>query len=139
MLKKAGIVVAVAAAGVLSLSPLAFATDGHHDTPHHEDHHSQTHVDRSVAYTNVERDNLSNDCEFGQQGADVDATATGGSSLLGLAGLVTSVIAPVTTQTQLLNCTNIGVSDVIDFNSNNEDTTVTRTEIEDSGNTVIDD
>ena len=139
MLKKAGIVIAAAAAGVLSLSPLAFATNGQHHTPRHDDHHSRTDVDRSVDYTNVERNNLSNDCSFGQQGPDVDATATGGSSLLGLGGLVSNVIAPVTTQTQLLNCTNIGISDVIDVNSNNDDTEVTRTSIEDSGNTVTDD
>jgi hypothetical protein len=34
VLKKAGVVVAVVAAGMLSVSPLAFATEGHH---HDED------------------------------------------------------------------------------------------------------
>jgi hypothetical protein len=131
MLKKAGIVVAVAAAGLVSVSPLAFAT-GDHDHGHgHHDHHSASH---DVTYTNVERDNLTNDCAFGQAGPAVESTATGGSSLLGVANLVTSAIAPITTQTQLLNCTNVNVSDVIDLGSNNESRTSQRTEVEGSFN-----
>lgn len=137
MLKKAGIVVAVAAASLVAVSPLAFATEGHDD---HDRGHGQHHsAPRDIDYTNVEEGNLSNDCAFGQAGPQVASSATGGSSLLGIAGLVTDIIAPVTTQTQLLNCNNINVSDVIDFNSNNTDQTSTRTEIEDSGNTTIDD
>ena len=137
MLKKAGIVVAVAAASLVAVSPLAFATEGHDDHDRGHGHHHS--APRDIDYTNVEEGNLSNDCAFGQAGPQVRSSATGGSSLLGIAGLVTDIVAPVTTQTQLLNCNNINVSDVIDFNSNNTDQTSTRTEIEDSGNTTIDD
>jgi hypothetical protein len=122
VLKKAGIVVAAAAAGLLALSPLAFADE----------------VD-SIEYTNVEEGNLTNDCEFSQAGPDIDATTTGGSSLLGIAGLATQVIAPVTTQAQALNCTNIGISDVIDSDSNNVTSESSRTEIEDSFNDTFED
>jgi hypothetical protein len=140
MLKKAGIVVAVAVAGLVSVSPLAFATDGH---DHHGDHghghghgHGHHHsAPQDVDYTNVERNNLSNDCAFAQTGPDVDTTAAGGSSgLLGLGGLVANVVAPVSAPIQALNCTNIGVSDVIDINSNNDTRTATSTEVDGSFN-----
>ncbi len=127
MLKKFGIVAAVATAGVIAITPFAFAGDDHHGSS------------SDVNYSNVEENNVSNDCEFGQAGPQVSSSATGGSSLLGVAGLVTSLVAPVTTQTQLLNCNNINVSDVVDFDSNNSERTSTRTEIEDSGNTVVED
>lgn len=116
MLKKAGIVVAIAATGLLAVSPLAFADD----------------------YTNLESGNVSNDCAFGQAGPEIAQNLTGGSSLLGVAGLVTGAIAPVTTQTQAANCTNVNVSDVIDSNSNNSTRTSTRTTIEDSFNETFD-
>jgi hypothetical protein len=122
VLKKAGIVVAAAVAGLLALSPLAFADE----------------VD-SIEYTNVEEGNLTNDCEFSQTGPDIEASAVGGSSLLGVAGLVTQIIVPVTAQTQALNCTNIGISDVIDSDSNNVTSEYSRTEIEDSFNEVFED
>ncbi len=44
MLKKAGIVVATAAAGLLAVSPLAFAGDYSSDNDHH--HHSSDHHHR---------------------------------------------------------------------------------------------
>jgi hypothetical protein len=113
VLKKAGIVVAAAATGLLALSPLAFA-----DT------------------TNVESGNVTNDCDFSQAGPEVEQTLTGGSSLLGAADLVTGAVAPVTTQTQLGNCTNLNVTDVVDSNSGNTTETVTRNRIEDSFNTT---
>jgi hypothetical protein len=116
VLKKAGIVVAAAATGLLALSPLAFA-----DT------------------TNVESGNVTNDCDFSQTGPEVDQTLTGGSSLLGLADLVTGAVAPVTAQTQAGNCTNLNVSDVIDSDSGNTTETVTRNRIEDSFNTTTSD
>ena len=50
MLKKAGIVVATAAAGLLAVSPLALAGDyegGHSD--HHHSHHSSHHHKRNVS------------------------------------------------------------------------------------------
>ncbi|WP_214403275.1 hypothetical protein [Pseudonocardia lacus] len=116
MLKKAGIVVAIAATGLLAVSPLAFADD----------------------FTNVESGNVSNDCAFGQAGPEIAQNLTGGSSLLGVAGLVTGAVAPVTTQTQAANCTNVNVSDVLDSDSNNTTETFTRTEIEDSFNESFD-
>ncbi len=157
MLKKAGIVVAAAAAGILALSPLAFA---HNDANHHQNqnhsqnhhqnqnqnhdqnqNHHQKHDDEAVDidYTNVERNNLTNDCAFEQDGGDIDQTVVGGGSVLGAAGLATGVVAPLTTQAQLLNCTNVGVSDVIDSGSGNETTTVEETEIEGSFNESIED
>jgi hypothetical protein len=112
VLKKAGIVVAAAATGLLALSPLAFA-----DT------------------TNVESGNVTNDCDFGQAGPQVEQTLTGGSSLLGAADLVTGAVIPADVQTQAANCTNLSVTDVADLDSNNVERTYTRTETVNSGNT----
>ncbi len=126
MLKKAGIVVAAAATGLLALSPLAFAGE-HHEAP------------APVNHTNVESGNVTNDCDFSQEGPQVDQTLTGGNSLLGAADLVTGAVAPITAQTQAGNCTNVNVSDVVDSNSNNTDYTVTRNRIEDSFNTTTSD
>ena len=122
MLKKAGILVGVAAAGVLALTPFAFAWDD--EQPPAEVHH-----------TSIQDGNLTNDCEFDQVGPDVTQVLEGGSSVADVGGLVTGAVAPITTQTQALNCTNIGISDVIDVDSNNDDTTVTESETEDSFNT----
>jgi hypothetical protein len=130
MLKKAGIVVATAAAGLLAVSPLAFATGAHHDGPH-GDHHSRP---VNVDYTNIQKDNLTNDCDFAQSGGRTSGSAVGGSSLLGILNPVTQLIAPVTTQLNALNCNNINVSDVIDFDSNNSERTDNRTSIDDSFN-----
>lgn len=125
MLKKTGIIVATAAAGVLGLSSLAFATTEHHADP------------SDVNYSNVEKGNVGNDCEFGQDGGNVDQELTGGNSgLLGLGNAVTGVVAPITAQTQALNCNNINVTDVVDLDSNNTTDTRTSTAIEDSNNTT---
>ncbi|WP_214403276.1 hypothetical protein [Pseudonocardia lacus] len=132
MLKKAGIVVAVAIAGLVSVSPLAFATEGHDDHDRGHGHHHS--APRDIDYTNVEEGNLRNDCAFGQAGPQVRSSASGGSSLLGVANLVTDIVAPITAQTQLLNCNNINVSDVIDLGSNNTDVQRQRTEVEGSFN-----
>jgi hypothetical protein len=126
VLKKAGILVAVAAAGVVAITPFAFAGNGHHESS------------SDVNYSNVEENNVGNDCEFGQEGAAVAQDLAGGDSLLGVAGAVTGAVAPVTTQTQALDCTNVNLSDVVDQDSNNETRTATRTEVEDSYNTDID-
>ena len=45
MLKKAGIIVAAAAAGLLAVSPLAFAGEGHH---HHGDHDGSSFVNKNA-------------------------------------------------------------------------------------------
>jgi outer membrane lipoprotein SlyB len=122
VLKKAGILVGVAAAGVLALTPFAFADN---------DHHESSDV---TTYSNVEEGNLANDCEFGQAGALVDQNLVGGDSLLAAAGAVTGAVAPADTQTQLGNCTNINLSDVVDSGSNNETTTREVTEVDGSFN-----
>ena len=132
MLKKAGIVVAAATAGILALTPFAFAHNDHDD--HHEPHHESSHVE----YSNVEEGNLTNDCDFTQDAGSIDQSLTGGSSLLDMGGIAEGLIAPVTTQTQLGNCTNVGVSDVIDFDSGNTTETTTETEIDESFNSVED-
>ena len=54
MLKKAGIVVAAAAAGLLAVSPLAFAGEGHHkgdDKGHHKADHKADHKHYSKTTT----------------------------------------------------------------------------------------
>ncbi len=123
MLKKAGIIAAIATAGALALTPLAFA---HGSAPAPADQ------------TNIESGNVGNDCKFGQDGPEVRSTATGGNSLVGAAGLVTDVIAPITAQTQALNCTNLNVSDLVDSNSNNDTRTATSTETDGSFNNTQD-
>jgi len=128
VLKKAGILVGVAAAGVIAITPFAFAGD------HGSSHESSGETN----YSNVEENNVGNDCEFGQEGAAVAQDLTGGDSLLGVAGAVTGGVAPVTTQTQALGCTNVNLSDVVDQDSNNETRTAERTEVEDSFNTDVD-
>ena len=109
MLKKAGIIAAVAATGVLTLSGLALA-----DTV---------------------SDNLGNDCAFGNTNGDSAQSLSGGSSLLGgLLAPITGGIANATSQANTLNCTNVQLKDLVDDNSNNDTTTVTEREIEDSFN-----
>ena len=125
MLKKTGIIVAAVAAGVVGLSSLAFATTS---TP-------APHVDQ----TSIEQGNLSNDCEFGQDAGTASQTLLGGDSVLGVAGAVTGGVAPTQLATQALNCTNVNVTDVIDVDSGNTTDTRTSTEVEDSGNTTLDD
>ena len=122
MVKKTGIIVATAAAGLLTVGGLAFATTPHHDEP------------TRANYSNVEEGNVGNDCAFGQAGGLVDQDLVGGDSLIGAAGAVTGAAAPVQTATQLLNCTNVNVSDLVDSNSGNTELNRSETEIEDSNN-----
>jgi hypothetical protein len=117
VLKKTGIVVAAAATGLLALSPLAFA-----DT------------------TNTQSDNTTNDCALGQDAGATRQSLTGGDSgLLGAAGLVTGVVAPVTAQTQAANCTNIVSKTEDNENSNNHVRTDDRTRVDHSFNTTTSD
>jgi len=120
VLKKAGIITAVVAAGAIALTPFAFA------------HGSDEAPARSVS--NVEEGNLGNDCQFAQDGPEVDSALTGGSSLAGLGGAVANAVAPISTPVQAGNCTNIGLSDVVDSDSNNDERTRTSTSVEDSYN-----
>jgi hypothetical protein len=109
VLKKAGIIVAAAAAGVLAVSGLAFA-----DT--------------------TSTGNVTNDCAFGSQGGSPSAMGDGGSSLLGALGVVTALATDATTQANTGNCTNVNVTDLLDDSSNNTSSTMERTKIEDSFN-----
>jgi hypothetical protein len=122
VLKKAGILVAAAAAGVVALTPMAFAW-GHQDAP------------APVNHTNIDENNVGNDCAFGQSGSKVAQDLTGGNSLLAAAGAVTGAVIPADAQTQLGNCTNLNVSDVLDSDSNNTSRTRNSTETVNSGNT----
>jgi hypothetical protein len=108
VLKKAGIIVAAAATGLLAVS--------------------------SVAFADTTEGNITNDCAFGNSTGETSQMLDGGSSLLGLADLITGAVANAPVQTNALNCTNLNVEDVIDQDSNNATRTVDVTEIEDSFN-----
>lgn len=109
MLKKAGIIVAVAATGVLAVSSLAFA--------------------------DTEKGNFSNDCSFENVGGDVEQGLVGGTGgLAELVGAVTGIAGNATTQADTLNCNNVQLKDLVDENSNNETEETVETRIEDSYN-----
>jgi hypothetical protein len=129
VLKKAGILIGVAAAGVIAITPFAFAGD------HHESSSSDTN------YSNVESGNVGNDCEFGQAGSQVDQNLVGGDSLLAAAGAVTGAVIPADVQSQAANCTNVSLTDVVDSNSGNDTRTREVTEVDGSYNseTTLDD
>ena len=111
MLKKAGIIVAAVATGVLAVS--------------------------SVAFADTSSGNLKNDCAFGNEGGAPEAGAVGGSSLLGagLVGAVASAASSITSQANTLNCNNVQLKDLVDQGSNNRDETDTKTTVKDSFNT----
>jgi len=143
VLKKAGIIVAASAAGILAFTPLAFAgskDDGgssnhkddkssskSHDKDDDGDHHDGADGDTS-------KDNVSNDCQFGNQGGSPVANAVGANSLLGAVGLVTSAATDATSQLNTLNCNNINLTDLVDSDSNNDTTTKNATSVDDSFN-----
>ena len=110
MLKKAGIIVATAAVGVLAVSGLAFA-----DT--------------------TSSDNVGNDCAFGNAGGSPQSGAFGGTSLVGdLVGAIASTATSAATQTNTGNCTNLQLKDLVDEGSNNADDSVVERHYEDSFN-----
>jgi hypothetical protein len=112
MLKKAGIVVAATTAGLLALSPLAFATSqGQDHRPHGG--HSQPGVEQ----TTVERGNQDVACDFGNNQA-----ATGAGGLLGL-----DLGIPINATVPIASCNNFNVSDVVDAATNNPNTEVATT------------
>jgi hypothetical protein len=98
VLKKAGIVVAAAAAGMLAMSPLAFAGDSGHDgDPHHGHVYVVKHGDDNSYHVDnsIDRDQH-NHCYFSQNESSVgDSTGTGVVPLLGALA-------------QTGNCTNVG-------------------------------
>ena len=109
MLKKAGIIVAAAATGLLAVS--------------------------SVAFADTTEGNITNDCAFGNSTGETSQFVDGGSNLLAsIANLVTGAVVNVPAQTNALNCTNVQLKDVIDSGSGNTSATVTEREIEDSFN-----
>lgn len=121
MLKKTGIIVSVTAAAVLGVGGIAFAT-----TPH----------PAPANVSNTQAGNVGNQCDFGQDGPEVRSTASQGSSgLAGAVNPVTDVIAPITSQAQLLNCTNVVIPSVHNDNSNNDVDSRSSTETEGSNNT----
>jgi hypothetical protein len=124
VLKKTGIIAAVAVAGVIALTPFAFANNDSH-TPEPA---------ATVEHTSIEEGNLSNDCPIDQSGQTIDNNLTGGDSFAGLGGAVANIEAPVSAPIAALNCVNLNVEDVIDQGSNNTTREVTETEIEDSYN-----
>ena len=152
MLKKAGIIVAASAAGILAFTPLAFAgSKGDDGNSHHSkddksssksdkdddggDHHKNDDGDHHKNDDgDTSKDNVSNDCEFGNQGGSPIANAVGGSSLLGALGPVTSLATDATSQLNTLNCNNINVTDLVDSDSNNDTTTRNQSEVDDSFN-----
>ncbi|WP_300008542.1 hypothetical protein [Pseudonocardia sp.] len=103
MLKKAGIVVAAAAAGLLALSPLAFAGDKGDDHGHHhgsssvdvDENSNNATGDENIGLVNVTGNNVNvpiqacnNDVPvnvLGVQVSDVQADLTGALGLLGTA------------------------------------------------------
>jgi hypothetical protein len=108
MLKKAGIIAAVAATGVLALSGLALAdtTEG----------------------------NLTNDCAFGNTTGETSQGLFGGSGLLGALSPLTGIVGNVPVQTNAANCNNVQLKDLVDQDSNNKTKTVNEIKIEDSNN-----
>jgi hypothetical protein len=108
MLKKAGIIAAGVAAGVLALSGLALAdtTEG----------------------------NLGNNCAFGNTTGETSQGIFGGSGLLSALSPITGIIGNVPVQNNAANCNNIQLKDLIDSGSGNSSTSVTEREIEDSFN-----
>ena len=143
MLKKAGIILAATTAGVLAFTPLAFAGskdgdgDGSGGSHKHwgssHDHSSDSkHHDGDDGDTN--KDNVSNDCRFGNQSGPATQSLVGGSSLLGVADALTGTVTQATGQLNTLNCTNVNVSDLVDNNSNNSTSTADKTAVQHSFN-----
>ena len=142
MLKKAGIILAATTAGVLAFTPLAFAgsKDGdsngggsHKHWGSSHDHLSDPkHHDSDGGDT--DKDNVSNDCRFGNQSGPATQSLVGGSSLLGVADALTGTVTQATGQLNTLNCTNVNVSDLVDNNSNNRTTDADKTSVQHSFN-----
>jgi hypothetical protein len=112
VLKKAGIVVATAAAGLLAVSPLAFAGDkgdhedhdGNGDKKRHSSHDSRYEHNNNGDKTLVEQrgDGGNNACSNTQLG---DFDATGGNGLLSLIPILNGVNA--LDQVNALQCVNV--------------------------------
>jgi len=142
VLKKAGIVVATAAAGLLAVSPLAFAGEAHHDKGDDKGHHKADHKSDHKHYSKTTTYDHSPTCQSAPQAADnsVNQAASNSSPLASLLGLAANVAAPINAQTQapILSCNNledlvdVNVSDNFQDNSRNID--ASRTVNRNSGN-----
>ena len=108
MLKKAGIIAAVAATGVLALSGLALAdtTEG----------------------------NLDNDCAFGNTTGETSQGLFGGSGLLGALSPLTGIVGNVAGADQRRQLQQHQPRGPVDSGSGNTTASVTEREIEDSFN-----
>jgi hypothetical protein len=131
VLKKAGIVVATAAAGLLAVSPLAFAGDlgYHHDRDHGHGHNGDHGSSYSKSYTEV--NDHSPSCNAAPQtvGNNLPQSATGvASPLVGILGIAANVAAPVTTQLQapILSCNNLENIANVNVHDNFQDNSQTR-------------
>jgi hypothetical protein len=103
MLKKAGIIAAAAVAGVVALTPFAFATETSHDP--------------STNTTNVQKGDQDVQCDFANNQA---VTGAGG-----LAGVAVGV--PINATVPILSCNNANVDDVADLGTNNPNTEIATT------------
>ena len=123
MLKKTGIVVAAATAGLLALSPLAFA----HDEGGYDEADKKDHSVSEPAVVNQESTSRMVECDFEQENDNsIEQEGVGGDSLLGLGGPVTNLGTPLNT--------NLQAAVPIDSCNNLEDNDET-TSVEDSFNT----
>ena len=90
MLKKAGIVVAVAATGLFAASSFAFAEE------------------------TINKDNNSTTCTFGQSNGPTTGTQPGGNAFFALVNAAVNATVPVTTQAPILDCNNVELEDTLD-------------------------
>ena len=90
MLKKAGIVVAVAATGLFAASSFAFAEE------------------------TINKDNNSTNCTFAQATGDTTGTQSGGNALIALVNAAVNATVPVAAQAPILNCNNVELEDTLD-------------------------
>ncbi len=91
MLKKAGIVVAVAATGLFAASSFAFAEE------------------------TINKDNNATDCTNVQATGDTTGTLSGGNALIALVNAAVNATVPVAAQAPILNCNNLELEDTLDL------------------------
>jgi hypothetical protein len=103
VLKKAGIIVAVAATGLFAASSFAFAEE------------------------TISKDNNATDCTNVQATGDTTGTLTGGNSLVALVNAAVNATVPVAAQAPVLNCNNVELEDTLDLltiNPSSEETEI---------------
>jgi hypothetical protein len=132
VLKKAGIVVATAAAGLLAVSPLAFAGDkgsDHGDKGYHHGHDGGHGSSYSKNYDPTYDHSPSCNAAPQSVGNYQPQSASGVTSpLIGILGVAANVAAPVTTQLQtpILSCNNLQDIANVDVHDNFQDNSSTR-------------